>query len=208
MSDEAIDVQKMILGELREIKSEVRHIPKLQAQVDSLSGATHQLETAMRETTAALQTQASAHSKIIDELRLQVHQSISSMMGISNDVQSLMTRVKDIEKQTAAAFQQQLQLAKDVREASGFPDPKEYQALKAEVDTLPTLRDDVKDLKILKTEVDTLPTLRDDVKDLKKHTPWLVGIEWFLRILFCAMAGAAVAGLLLLLGQSLIKAFS
>lgn len=183
MSDEAIDVQKMILAELREIKGEVRLIPKLQAQVDAMKAATQQLDSSMRESTAALQTQATAHSRIIDELRLQVHQSTAAMMGISNDVQSLMTRVKDVEKQTAAAFQQQLQLAKDVRESSCFPDPEEYRALKS--------------------DVATLPALQEDVGTLKKHLPWLNGIETFLKMLLLALAGTAVTGLLWLLGQAL-----
>lgn len=187
---EESDIQQMILSELREIKGEVRHIPRLQAQVDSMRGATNQLETAMRETTSALQMQATAHSKLLDELRLQVHQTTAAMMGLSNDVQALMTRVKDVEKQTSASFQQQLQLARDVRDASCFPDPEEYKSLKVEVDTLPTLREDVQGVK----------------GELAVHRPWLMGIEWFLRILFYALALVGVAGLLWLLGQGLVNA--
>lgn len=187
MGEESVDVQKMILAELREIKGEVRLIPKLQAQVDAMKAATQQLDTSMRESTAALQTQATAHSRIIDELRLQVHQSIASMMGISNDVQSLMTRMKDVEKQTTAAFQQQLQLAKEVREAACFPDREEYESLRAKVAILPALRKNVGKIG----------------NEVKKHIPWLNGIEWFLRILFYALASAAVAGVLWLLGKAL-----
>lgn len=181
------DVQQLILTELHEIKAEVRHMPRMQAQMDAMKGATQMLDTAMRETTAGLRMQGEAHGQVIDELRLQVHQSISSMMGISNDVQSLMSRMRDMEKQVTASFQQQQQLAKDVRAASCFPDPDEYKALKAEVDTLPVLRADV--IKI-----------GDEVK---KHVPWLNGIEWFLRILFYALASSAVIGLLWLLGMAL-----
>ncbi len=181
--DQVIDVNKMILSELHEIKTEVRYIPKLQAQVDSMQGATQQLDLAMRESTAALQMQATAHSKLLDEFRLQLHQTAAAMMGISNDVQSLMMRVRDLEKQVTASYQQQQQLARDVRDAACFPDPEEYKALKK--------------------EVDTIPALRDDVKDIKKHTPWLVGVEWFLRLLFLALAGTAVTGLLWLLGKAL-----
>jgi uncharacterized coiled-coil protein SlyX len=183
MGEETIDVPRMILAELREIKGEVRLIPKLQAQVDALRASTQQLDTAMRESTAALQTQATAHNKIIDELRLQVHQSTAAMMGISNDVQSLTARMKDVEKQSAAAFQQQMQLARDVRDAAGFPDPEEYKSLQEAVATLPELREDVGIIKI--------------------HLPWLNGIEWFLRILLYALASAAVVGLLWLLGRAL-----
>lgn len=187
MNEESVDVQKMILAELREIKTEVRLIPKLQAQVDSMRGATQQLETAMRESTAALQLQSTAHGKLLDELRLQQHQVTAAMMGISNDLQSLIPRVRDLEKQAAASFQQQQQLAKDVREASCFPDPEEYRALKVEVGTLPALRADVGKIG----------------EEVKKHIPWLNGIEWFLRILFYALASSAVVGLLWLLGKAL-----
>ena len=187
MSEESVDVQRMILAELREIKTEVRLIPKLQAQVDSMRGATQQLETAMRESTAALQTQSTAHGKLLDELRLQQHQSTAAMMGISNDVQALIPRVRDLEKQAVASFQQQQQLAKDVREAAHFPDPDEYKRLKDEVDTVPDLRADV-------GKID---------EEMKKHIPWLNGIEWFLRILFYALASAAVVGLLWVLGLAL-----
>jgi uncharacterized coiled-coil protein SlyX len=116
MTGEELDVSKLILSELKEIKGEVRYIPKLQAQVDSATGATRQLETAMRETTAALQMQATAQGKLLDELRLQVHQAVSAMMGISNDVQSLIGRVRELEKQAQASFSQQQVLARQVRE--------------------------------------------------------------------------------------------
>lgn len=197
MTDEKGDIQQLILKQLEQINAEVRHIPKMQAQVDAMKGATQQLEMAMRETTAGLRTQAEAHGKIIDELRLQVHQSIASMMGLSNDVQSLLSRVTDLEKQTTAAFQQQLQLARDVREAACFPDPVEYKALKDDVATLPDLRADVSRVGEAVKKID---------EEVEKHAPWLNGIEWFLRILFYALASAAVVGLLWLLGNALTNA--
>ncbi len=194
MSEDSVDVQKMILAELREIKTEVRLIPKLQAQVDSMRGATQQLETAMRESTAALQLQSTAHGKLLDELRLQQHQVTAAMMGISNDLQSLIPRVRDLEKQATASFQQQQQLAKAVREAACFPDPEEYRRLKADVDTLPDLRADIVKLDV---EIDQIDA------EVKRHIPWLNGIEWFLRILFYLLAVAAAGGFLWLLGKAL-----
>lgn len=183
MSDE----QSVILSELREIKGEVRLIPRLQAQVEAALGATRQLDTAMRESTAALQTQATAHSKLLDELRLQVHQTTVAMMGVSNDVQQLTPRVVDLEKQAQAAFSQQQQLARDVREMGCFPDREEYEDLQVEVETLPGLREDVGKLQGF----------------VKVHEPWLNGVEWFLRILFYALASASVVGILWLLGMAL-----
>lgn len=188
MADEG---QALILAELREIKGEVRLIPKLQAQVDAALGATRQLDTAMRESTAALQTQATAHSKLLDELRLQVHQTTAAMMGISNDLQKLTPRVVDLEKQVVASFSQQQQLARDVRELACFPDRDEYAAMQDGVESL----------------TESLPGLQEDVGKLqgfvKVHEPWLNGVEWFLRILFYALASAAVVGLLWLLGKAL-----
>lgn len=180
------DIQSLILSQLKQIVTDVHEIPKMQAQIDAMKGATQQLETAMRETTAGLRTQGEAHGKIIDELRLQVHQSLSAMMAISNDVQGLTGRVKDLEKQTTATFQQQMQLARDVRDTAINPD--EYDGLKHEVET-------------------TLPKLRETISgiqnEMDENRPWLTGVKWFLRILFYALASSSVAGLLWLLGRAL-----
>lgn len=193
---------ELILSQLNQIVTDVRGLPKLEARMDSLQGSTQQLETAMRETTAALQTQSIAHSKLIDELRLQLHQSVSAMMGISNDVQSLMQRVKDLEKQITALFQQQMQLSKDTREITPAFSKHldEYNIMCAVLRDIPERVQSIE--ADLEKRVDP-ETLRAIVNEINDNRSWMNGIKWFLRILFYALASAAVLGLLWLLGKAL-----
>jgi len=115
----APDVQQMILEELREIKTEVRLIPKLQVMVDDAGGKIGRLDTAMRENASSAQMQIEAHGRHIDNLRLEIHRSMGIMEVLSGEVRDLTARVRDLEKQTQASFTQQQVLARQVREVDG-----------------------------------------------------------------------------------------
>ncbi len=208
MVDSTKESQVMILDKLREISAEVKCIPRIEARVDAMKGATQQLEMAMRETTAGLRTQAEAHEKLLSKLTLDVHQLMASMMGISNDVQSLAQRVKDLEKQTQVAFQQQMQLAKDIREI-GERSPVEqfdrhiieYRNLRQQVEIIYARVDEIETRVETFVDPDILIPVVDEVQ---QHGPWLRGIIWFLRVLLGLLATAAAGGLLWLLGQALL----
>lgn len=195
MAGDSTDINGLILDQLRKINEEVRRMPKLEAQTEAMRDATQQLECAMRETTAGLRMQAEAHSKLIGELQLDVHRSIAAVTMISNDMHGLMSRVKDLEGQVRASFMQQQALARDVREVG-------------DRESVPALTKHLDDYQMIKNTVETLEKgvqdLLEKLEEFLEFLPWLRGLRWFLRILFYALATAAVAGLLWLFGNALL----
>jgi chromosome segregation ATPase len=117
----------LVLSQLRQINSEVRLIPRLQAEVENTRTSLHSLDTAIRETTARNIMQAEAHQGLINNLReqqqaMQLRNSeiLAVMSGLSNDVAAvkndLGARVLSLEKQIAAMFQQLQTFSRDLRD--------------------------------------------------------------------------------------------
>jgi chromosome segregation ATPase len=117
----------LVLSQLRQINSEVRLIPRLQAEVENTRSSLHSLDTAIRETTARNVMQAEAHQGLINNLReqqqaMQLRNSeiLAVMSGLSNDVAAvkndLGARVLSLEKQIAAMFQQLQTFSRDLRD--------------------------------------------------------------------------------------------
>jgi len=156
------DVSELILDQLRKINEEVRRMPKLEARVEAMRDATQQLETAMRETTAGLRMQGEAHSKLIGELQLQVHQAVAALTAVSGDMQGLSARVKDLERQVQALFTQQQTLSRETRETDECL--SDYQDIKGQVKTLSEI----------------VQTLVEQMKVMLDYTPWLRVLKYFL----------------------------
>lgn len=159
---DSTDRDGLILAQLREINEDVRRIPKIEARVEAMRDATQQLETAMRETTAGLRMQGEAHSKLIGELQLQVHQAVAAMAAISGDMQGLSARVKDLERQVQALFTQQQTLSRETRETDECL--SDYKDIKGQVKTL--------------SEV--VQTLVEQMKVMLDYIPWLRAVKYFL----------------------------
>ncbi|MBN2391658.1 MAG: hypothetical protein JXR84_13115 [Anaerolineae bacterium] len=156
------DINDLILDQLRKINEEVRRMPKIEARVEAMRDATQQLETAMRETTAGLRMQGEAHSKMISELQLQVHQAVAALTAVSGDMQELTARVKDLERQVQALFTQQQTLSRETRETDECL--SDYHDIKSQVKTL--------------SEV--VQTLVEQMKVVLDYIPWLRVLKYFL----------------------------
>lgn len=159
---DSTDINSLILDQLRKINEEVRRMPKLEAQTEAMRDATQQLEVAMRETTAGLRMQGEAHGKLIGELQLQVHQAVAGMAAMSGDMQGLMARVKDLERQVQALFTQQQTVSREARETGECL--SDYQEIKGQVKTLSA----------------AVQTLVDEVKVLLDYVPWLRVLKYIM----------------------------
>lgn len=156
------DINDLILDQLRKINEEVRRMPKIEARVEAMRDATQQLETAMRETTAGLRMQGEAHSKLIGELQLQVHQAVAALTAVSGDMQGLAARVKDLERQVQALFMQQQTLSRETRETDECL--SDYHDIKSQVKTLSEI----------------VQTLVEQMKTMLDYAPWLRVLKYFL----------------------------